>query len=102
MDYSHYHDLHIRMVEQGILEIVMGSEDGKLSTAGHRMHGELADIWRDIDRDPAVRVAIIRGAGRGFSAGGDLSLVQDIADDAAVRQRVWREARDIVYNVINC
>ena len=102
MDYSHYHDLHIRMVEPGILEIVMGSEDGKLSTAGHRMHGELADIWRDIDRDPEVRVAIIRGAGRGFSAGGDLSLVQDIADDAAVRQRVWREARDIVYNVINC
>ena len=47
-------------------------------------------------------MAIIRGAGRGFSAGGDLSLVQDIADDAAVRQRVWREARDIVYNVINC
>ncbi len=102
MDYSHYKDLHVRTLEPGIIEVVMGSEDGKLSTAGHRMHGELADIWRDIDRDPEVRVAIIRGAGRGFSAGGDLSLVQDIADDAAVRARVWREARDIVYNVINC
>src|SRR6185436_2267722 len=32
----------------------------------------------------------------------DLSLVQDIADNPAVRARVWREARDIVYNVINC
>ena len=102
MDYSHYHDLHVRTLEPGIIEIVMGSEDGKLSTAGHRMHGELADIWRDIDRDPDVRVAIIRGAGRGFSAGGDLSLVQDIADKPEVRARVWREARDIVYNVINC
>ena len=102
MDYSHYHDLHVRTLEPGIIEIVMGSEDAKLSTAGHRMHGELADIWRDIDRDPEVRVAIIRGAGRGFSGGGDLSLVQDIADKPEVRARVWREARDIVYNVINC
>ena len=102
MDYSNYHDLHVRTIEPGIIEVVMGSEDAKLSTAGHRMHAELADIWRDIDRDPDVRVAIIRGAGRGFSGGGDLSLVQDIANDAAVRARVWREARDIVYNVINC
>jgi enoyl-CoA hydratase len=102
MDYSHYHDLHVRTLEPGIIEVVMGSEEGKLSTAGHRMHAELADIWRDIDRDPDVRVAIIRGAGRGFSAGGDLSLVQDIADKPEVRARVWREARDIVYNLINC
>ena len=102
MDYSKYQDLKIRPVEPGIVEIVMGDEGGKLSTAGHRMHAELAEIWRDIDRDPEVNVAIIRGAGRGFSAGGDLSLVQDIADDFAVRARVWREARDLVYNVINC
>src|SRR3954468_13752435 len=102
MDYSKYQDLHVRTLEPGIVEVVMGSKDGKLSTAGHRMHAELADIWRDIDRDPDVRVAIIRGAGRGFSGGGDLSLVQDIANDASVRARVWREARDIVYNMINC
>ncbi len=102
MDYSRYQDLKIHMLEPGIAEIVMGNEGGKLSTAGHRMHAELAEIWRDIDRDPEIRVVIIRGAGKGFSAGGDLSLVQDIADDFAVRARVWREARDLVYNVINC
>ena len=102
MDYSRYQDLKIHMLEPGIAEIVMGEEGGKLSTAGHRMHAELAEIWRDIDRDPEIRVVIIRGAGKGFSAGGDLSLVQDIADDFAVRARVWREARDLVYNVINC
>src|SRR5258707_14647068 len=66
------------------------------------MHFELAEIWRDIDRDPDTRVAIIRGEGKGFSAGGDLQLVEDMATDFDLRARVWREARHLVYNVINC
>jgi enoyl-CoA hydratase len=102
MDYSKYQDLKIRRVEAGILEIVMGEEGAKLSTATARMHGELAEIWLDIDRDPETRVAILRGAGRGFSGGGDLAMVEEITRDFAVRARVWREARDLVYNLINC
>ena len=38
----------------------------------------------------------------GFSGGGDLALVEDMATDFEVRTRVWKEARDLVYNVINC
>ena len=99
--YEKYSSLQLRRHPEGILEIIMGAP-GKLSTADHAMHGELSTIWRDIDADAAVRVAIIRGEGKGFSAGGDLQLVEDMANDFAVRSRVWREARDLVYNVINC
>jgi len=102
MDYSKYQDLKIRRLEPGILEIVMGEESGKLSTATARMHREMAEIWLDVDRDPETRVAILRGAGKGFSAGGDLGMVEEITRDFAMRARVWREARDLVYNVINC
>lgn len=102
MDYSKYQDLKIRSIEPGILEIVMGEEGGKLSTATARLHRELADVWLDVDRDPDTRVAILRGAGKGFSAGGDLGMVEEITRDFAARVRVWREARDLVYNVINC
>ncbi len=66
------------------------------------MHRELADVWRDVDADAETRVAIIRGEGKGFSAGGDLGMVEDMTRDFDVRARVWREARDLVYNVINC
>jgi len=102
MDYSKYQDLTIRTLEPGILEIVMGEEGAKLSTATARMHGELAQIWLDIDRDPETRVAILRGAGKGFSGGGDLAMVEEITRDFGTRARVWREARDLVYNIINC
>jgi enoyl-CoA hydratase len=55
-----------------------------------------------VSAEPSVRVALIRGEGKGFSAGGDLHLVEQMADDFDVRTRVWHEARDLVYNVINC
>src|ERR671924_1549705 len=101
MDYSGYQDLHIRPLEPGILEIVMG-EEGKLAVATARMHAEMARVWLDVDRDPETRVAILRGEGRGFSAGGDLKMVEEMMRDFAVRARVWREAKDLVYNLINC
>src|SRR5918992_4259535 len=101
MDYSSYQDLKVRALEPGIVEIVMG-EEGKLAVATANAHAEMARIWLDIDRDPQARVAILRGAGKGFSAGGDLAMVEEMTRDFAVRARVWREARDLVYNLINC
>ena len=103
--YAHYGALHVRRHPHGIVEIVMsgeGANQSALATADARMHRELAEIWRDVDRDPDARVAVIRGEGKGFSAGGDLKLVEDMAQHFDVRARVWREARDLVYNVINC
>ena len=103
--YAHYSALTLKPHPNGILEVVMGasqSANKKLSTADHNLHRELASIWSDIDKDPQTRVALIRGEGKGFSAGGDLGLVEDMANDFNVRARVWREARDLVYNVINC
>src|SRR5256885_15831401 len=98
MDYSSYHDLKVRRLEPGILEIVMG-EEGKLAVATARAHAEMARIWLDVDRDPQTRVVIVRGAGKGFSAGGDLAMVEEMTRDFAVRARVWREARDLGYNM---
>ena len=101
MDTSSYKDLKIRRLEPGILEIAMG-EEGKLATATARAHAEMARVWLDVDRDPETRVAILRGAGKGFSAGGDMAMVDEMTRDPAARARVWREARDLVYNMINC
>jgi enoyl-CoA hydratase len=101
MAYADYKMLHLNRPEPGILEIVMGQE-GKLSVADAQTHRELTEIWRDIDADSDTSVAIIRGLGKGFSGGGSLDLVEAVARDFDVRARVWREARDLVYNLINC
>ncbi|HXX84389.1 MAG TPA: enoyl-CoA hydratase/isomerase family protein [Casimicrobiaceae bacterium] len=99
--YEQYRTLKLTRPEPGILEIAMG-EEGKLAVADDAGHRELAEIWRDVDTDPETSVAIIRGLGKGFSGGGSLDLVEAMANDFETRARVWREARDIVYNVVNC
>lgn len=108
VDYSRYETLRItrRGPQDSIIDLQMKAGgpggNGKLPTAGHDGHWELSEIWRDIGRDDSVRCAVLRGEGLGFSGGGDLALVQDMARDFEVRSRVWKEARDLVYNVINC
>jgi enoyl-CoA hydratase len=99
--YRNYQRLRFERPAARILEIVLDTP-GRLNATDARMHEELAYVWRDIDADPDVSVAIIRGAGEAFSAGGDLELVAAIADDFETRVRVWREAREMVYNIINC
>jgi enoyl-CoA hydratase len=104
VDYTSYQSLSItrRGVDGCVLDIQMKALNAKLPTAGHVGHSELTEIWRDVGRDESVKVAVLRGEGMGFSGGGDLALVQDMADDFEVRSRVWKEARDLVYNLINC
>ena len=75
---------------------------GRLNAVSGAMHTELAQVWRTIADDDETRAVIVRGADGAFSAGGDLDLVLEIADDYATRQRVFHEARDLVYNVIDC
>ena len=104
MDYTRYQTLSItrRGAEGAVLDIQMRAQNGKLPTAGHEGHRELAEIWRDVAADDSVRCAVLRGEGLGFSGGGDLAMVQDISDDFATRTRIWKEARDLVYNLVNC
>ncbi len=45
----------------------------KLNAISWQMHQELRDAFAAADRDPAVHVAVLRGAGRAFSAGYDIT-----------------------------
>jgi len=99
--FGRYQRLKLALPEERILTITM-ERAGRLNAADEVMHRELVEIWRDVDAATDIDVAIIKGAGRGFSAGGDLDMVEHIANDWSTRVRVWKEARDLVYNIINC
>jgi enoyl-CoA hydratase/carnithine racemase len=87
--------------EARILEIVMRS-DGRLNAAHADMHRDLAQVWRTVDVDADVGVVLVRGAGAHFSAGGDYALIERMLADEATLLRVWKEASDLVYNLIDC
>ena len=51
---------------------------------------------------PTTYAVVLQGAGKAFSAGGSFELIDGIVNDYARRMQVMREARDLVFNVINC
>lgn len=99
--YTSYKRLKFDRPGERILRITLDTP-GRLNAVDAVMHEELGQVWRDIDADPDVSCAIITGAGDAFSAGGDLEMVEKITQDFETRARVWKEARDLVYNIINC
>ena len=98
--YARYTRLKFDRPHAKVLRITM--ENGRMNTTDAALHAELGDIWRDVDRDASVNAVILTGAGKVFSAGGDFAIIQENIDDFGSRARQWKEARDIVYNVINC
>ncbi|THF69010.1 enoyl-CoA hydratase/isomerase family protein [Deinococcus sp. Arct2-2] len=96
-----YPGLRLQMHDGGILEVVL-QNDRTLNSVNAAAHRALTVVWRDIDAAEGVRCVLIRGEGRGFSSGGDFELIEEMASDFTALARVWREARDLVYNVINC
>ena len=99
--YTKYQRLLFDRPHPRVLRVTMHNPE-RLNSADEIMHGELATIWQDIDKDPSVSATILTGHGKVFSAGGDFKMIDKIINDFPTRARNWKEARDIVYNVINC
>jgi len=99
MDYSGYRDILVER-KDGVALLTMNRPQ-KLNATDARLHYELSRVWLDIGEDPEVRVAVITGAGRAFSVGGDYDLLDQIAGKQDAVASLLKEARDIVHNMIN-
>jgi enoyl-CoA hydratase len=99
--YARFSQLKIDRPHPRVLRIVMNRPE-KFNAADGEMHTDLTDIWRVIDADSSINAVLLTGAGKAFSAGGDFDLVDRMIADFDTRMRVWKEARDMVYNLINC
>src|SRR2546430_17176950 len=94
VDYGVYQHLIVDK-QDGIARITMNRPEVYNAT-NSRLHYELGRIWLDIGADADVRVAIITGAGKAFSAGGDLDLIEGFLGDAAAIGRTKKEGGDRV------
>lgn len=101
LEYSEFRHILFERREEGVLWMTL-NRPKVLNAADARLHTELVELWQTIDADPQVRVAVITGAGRAFSAGGDLQMVEEAYGDYEEIVRILEEARDLVYNVIRC
>src|SRR5437763_5099618 len=101
MTYDEYQHLKFDLKPNGVLLATLNRPD-VLNATNARIHWELTQIWKTIDDDPVVKVVLVTGAGKAFSAGGDMEMIEQMAGNSAAVAQAMREAGDIVYNMINC
>lgn len=99
--YASYKSLRFDRPHPRVLRITLHSSM-KLGVMDPDMHRELSQIWNDVDSDTSVSVAIVTGAGKTFSAGGDLPHELKVAKDYDLRMQAMKETRNLVYGMINC
>ena len=86
--YAAYERLKFDAPADRILRITMDAP-GRLNAADETMHDELGRIWKDVEADPDISVAILRGAGDAFSAGGDFDMIDKMIDNFAnIREEI--------------
>jgi len=84
-----------------VLEVTMNRPE-KLNATDAVLHTELARVFTDISNDPDSDIVILTGAGRAFSAGGDVAWMQQAIDEPERFQQTVREAKQIVFGLIDC
>ncbi|MFM8304966.1 MAG: enoyl-CoA hydratase/isomerase family protein [Actinomycetota bacterium] len=92
----------IRVEADGPLRIVTLARPDQLNAINPELHLGLTELFPQLSADADARVAVITGAGRAFSAGGDFDLLDRMITDPAVRQATIAEGRDLVVNMVRC
>ncbi|GMU79820.1 MAG: enoyl-CoA hydratase [Acidimicrobiia bacterium] len=92
----------VRVDADGPIRIVTLSRPEHLNAANDELHAGLARVWPQLSADAGARVAVVTGAGRAFSAGGDFDLLDRMANDRGLRRDVIAEGREIVINMMRC
>lgn len=85
----------------GAIRIVTLNRPQALNAADEGLHRAVAEVWDTIAADKDARAVVITGAGRAFSGGGDLNLLDRMTGDLDLRARIMDEALDIVRGMTN-
>ncbi|MDF2367145.1 enoyl-CoA hydratase/isomerase family protein [Sneathiella sp.] len=99
--YAAYTKLKFDYPAERVLRITFSNPE-TFNSVDAETHTQMTDIWRDIDRDPDINAVIVTGAGKAFSAGGDFGLIEKMTGNFDEIMKTWKEAKDLVYNIINC
>nr|MDT0667501.1 enoyl-CoA hydratase-related protein [Micromonospora sp. DSM 115978] len=81
---------------RGAVRVVTLNRPAAFNAVDEVLHRALAEIWPKLNADEDVRAVVLTGAGKAFSAGGDLGLLDRMTNDVTLRTAVMEEAADIV------
>ena len=88
--------------DDGPIRVVTLNRPEQLNATNHQLHAGLAALFPQLDADEEARVAVLTGAGRAFSAGGDFNYIDELSRDGALRHTSLTHGRQIVTGMVHC
>lgn len=98
MDYSHYSRFSVT-VEDHVGTVLFNRPDA-MNMIDETTHEELATLFFDLGRDEDIWVVVLAGAGKHFSAGGDLTWMK-AASEGKANLPGAREAKTIIFSLLD-
>ena len=92
----------IEVSADGPVRIVRLNRPEQLNATNHVLHRGLAALFPQLSADPEARAAVLTGAGRAFSAGGDYGYIDELTRDDALRRETLAHGRLIVTGMVGC
>jgi enoyl-CoA hydratase len=86
----------LRIEADGPVRTVTINRPDALNAMNETLHRAMAEVWARLAADLDAKVVILTGAGRAFSAGGDLDWITSFLDDPAARNESLREGAQII------
>ncbi|MGW5228238.1 enoyl-CoA hydratase/isomerase family protein [Nocardia niigatensis] len=86
----------------GPLRIITLNRPDALNAVNDDLHTGLAHLWPRLSEDQDARVAVLTGAGKAFSAGGDFAYLAELGRDSRLRAKTIAHGRDIVLGMARC
>jgi enoyl-CoA hydratase len=92
----------LQVAAHGSVRVVTLNRPEQLNATNHVLHAGLAALFPQLDADEDARAAVLTGAGRAFSAGGDFTYLDELARDDQLRNTSLLHARQIVTGMVRC
>jgi enoyl-CoA hydratase/carnithine racemase len=86
----------------GALRVITLNRPDSLNSVNDALHVGLAHVWTRMGEDRQARAAVITGAGRAFSAGGDFAYLEQLRQDPDLRAKTILHGREIVLGMARC
>ncbi|MGY0499588.1 enoyl-CoA hydratase/isomerase family protein [Nocardia sp. FBN12] len=92
----------ISVEADGPLRIITLNRPDALNAVNDALHSGLAALWPQLTADRAARAAVLTGAGKAFSAGGDFAYLAELSRDCELRAKTIAHGREIVLGMVRC
>ena len=90
----------LKVEADGPVRTILINRPDALNAMSAKLHWGLANVWRMLSADTEARVVILTGAGRAFSAGGNLDRIIAFLDDPVARRESLREGAQIIEEML--